>query len=595
MGKDLFFQEEKLLDIPVEELWELLADTNQLNKYIGLFPVQFMPFSFEQGRLLRHAEATAFGLVKMKWHEHVFEWIKNHYYSIERYYVSGPIERVLWCVTFEERERSQTLIRLDGTFTYRNIVGKVALKSVIFPQLHRTFQYALAFGKKRAEGSMRPEAKKLIHADKERLATLSGVLKKKFQDEKMIDRLVETIIQASDEEVTGIQPYRWAKKNGFGKKEAVELFLLANASGILDYEWSLMCPNCRVPEGQAAELGQLNATVHCDLCGVDYELNFDRYIEMRFSVHSSIRKASPAIYCINGPVNSPHILGQFRIPPQSEKKVDWPLPDQQLRFRVLKKNHFVEIKEDMEEAPAVLTYTEAGFSEPFANKSNVIPVANQTEEEIVLAIEKLEWDEFALTAREVTSLQLFRSLLPSEVLSPGLQIGGGHMAILFTDLKGSTQLYESIGDALAYSDVKKHFDYLTEHIRIHGGTVVKTIGDSVMAAFVQSKDAFHAALAVQQGIDELNKELTQPVQVKIGLHTGPVIAVNANGLLDYFGRTVNVAARIQQQSKGGDIVMSEPVYGDLLKAGVPASLPAEAFSRQLQGLSGQTDLVRIIV
>jgi len=118
-----------------------------------------------------------------------------------------------------------------------------------------------------------------------------------------------------------------------------------------------------------------------------------------------------------------------------------------------------------------------------------------------------------------------------------------------------------------------------------------------MAAFIQDKDAFNAALAIQKNIHLLNEIISQAVQVKIGFHTGPVIAVNANEILDYFGRTVNMAARIQQQSVGSDIVISEHDYRDLFDLGelllLDSTLAIETLTKQLHGVDGDTRLIQI--
>ena len=90
---------------PIEQIWSLLEDTNQLNQEIGLFPVRFSPFSHEDGSLIRQSRAKAFGAIELAWREYVFEWIKQQSYSIERIYTKGPAVRVLWKVSVEPQGR----------------------------------------------------------------------------------------------------------------------------------------------------------------------------------------------------------------------------------------------------------------------------------------------------------------------------------------------------------------------------------------------------------------------------------------------------------------------------------------------------------
>ena len=147
------------------------------------------------------------------------------------------------------------------------------------------------------------------------------------------------------------------------------------------------------------------------------------------------------------------------------------------------------------------------------------------------------------------------------------------MVLLFTDLKGSTSLYEAIGDAAAYKLVRDHFVYLTDVVEAHRGTLIKTMGDAIMAAFTDGWDAVTAAIQLQTGVADFNRGRDDGgVVLKIGLHQGSCIAVTADGKLDYFGSMVNLAARLQGESQGGDIVLSN----DLVDAVQVADLMPEA-------------------
>lgn len=593
MMRTLKFREEQVVDLPPAVVWELLADTNELNKYAGMFPVNFNQVIEENEQLIRWADTSVFNMVPMKWKEHVFEWVRYSHYSIEREYIQGPFHSVFWNIRLEAVPDHKTKILLHGDFVCRSIVGKIALHTIVYPQLRNMITYALEYEK--TKGTEKPIGKTKITIESSRLDQAITLLRESFPHKEMVDALEKTIRSGTDEAVTEMQPYRWARIHTFDRLQAVELFLFANAAGLLDYDWSLMCPNCRVPKGKVAVLKQMTDKVHCELCGVDYDLDFDRYVEMKFHVNAAIRKVQREIYCVNGPVESPHVMGQFRIAPHGMRTIDWSDFNEKLRCRILKYNDTLDMTDTFNEA-AEINYTMNGFTQTSIAQAKRFIIHNETDKEIVLVFEKRDWDDDALTAREVTSLQLFRDLLGTEVLAPGLQIGVGHMSILFTDLKDSTKLYERIGDAKAYSAVQKHFEYLMKCIRDHKGTVVKTIGDSVMGAFANEYDALEASIAIQQGIDGLNAQLSQPLQIKVGFHTGSVIAVNANDLLDYFGRTVNKAARIQHQSIGNDVIIHREVYDRLLHEQPRiADLKGESFTAQLNGFEGEAQLIRFTI
>ncbi|MFQ3547535.1 MAG: adenylate/guanylate cyclase domain-containing protein [Termitinemataceae bacterium] len=137
--------------------------------------------------------------------------------------------------------------------------------------------------------------------------------------------------------------------------------------------------------------------------------------------------------------------------------------------------------------------------------------------------------------------------------------------ILFTDIKGSTKMYEALGDTKAFHLVREHFRILFRHIQAHDGIVIKTIGDAVMGVFVNEQKALHAAIESQLELQRFYKDkaASEKIEVKIGLHSGPAIVVTLNNRLDYFGSTVNIAARIQGLARPNEILFSAPIYNNI--------------------------------
>jgi class 3 adenylate cyclase len=176
----------------------------------------------------------------------------------------------------------------------------------------------------------------------------------------------------------------------------------------------------------------------------------------------------------------------------------------------------------------------------------------------LVVIESVEWARDALSAGELVADQRFRDLFSNEVLAPGIKLAVERATILFTDLVGSTALYNDMGDARAFSLVRTHFDILHEIVGRHNGAIVKTIGDAIMAVFTRPENALQAAHELHAEVDAYVRKHghERGATLKIGLHEGPCIAVTLNDRLDYFGTTVNLAARVQNIAKGGDILVS---------------------------------------
>lgn len=202
-----------------------------------------------------------------------------------------------------------------------------------------------------------------------------------------------------------------------------------------------------------------------------------------------------------------------------------------------------------------------------------------------------------VTGLDCLHIPLFREMFETETLSLRESLSISQVCIMFTDIKGSTELYDRLGDSAAYGLVRDHFDVLFRKVEQNDGVIVKTIGDSVMASFRRPVDGVAAAIAIQAAFNEFNKRenLRNEIIVKIGLHAGSTIMVNLNNRLDYFGQVVNMAARIQGTADGGDIIISKEIRSD------PAAVErmkgrVRGLTRRVQtlkGISGEQETFRL--
>lgn len=188
---------------------------------------------------------------------------------------------------------------------------------------------------------------------------------------------------------------------------------------------------------------------------------------------------------------------------------------------------------------------------------------------------------------------LFRDLFGDQVLPSDRSLHVRNLPILFTDIRGSTALYERAGDTRAFTAVRAHFSALFQSIAHHRGAVVKTIGDAVMATFPSNRDALSAALEALAAFPQTSDGLS--IDVKMGLHAGPCIAVTLNERVDYFGRNVNLAARVQGVAQGGELVVTRdlltcPHCADVVR-GMAASLSREFLP--LKGIATPTEIFRL--
>jgi adenylate cyclase len=433
----------------------------------------------------------------------------------------------------------------------------------------------------------------------------------------LVARLKEHIEQAAEEDVLEMRPFALADQWGTDRRDTLVAFLHATTAGIVHMSWKVLCPNCRISKAGFASLADIKDQAHCETCNITFDAMVDRQVEVRFTVVEAIRHVEDRRFCAGGPQNLPHVVAQTELDPGETREITIALPAAAFRLRSLQcaTNAVLETASTNGTGDAsrttderahetvehtTFTLTPAAILPPLAGAdagSTTLRIVNQTGVTATLVVERPDWPDDAATASLVSTLQEFRDLFGKEALAPGLQLAIQRLAFLFTDLTGSTAMYQAIGQARAFRLVQDHFGLLVGSIDENNGALVKTIGDAIMAAFPTGADAFSAALAMQREIRKLDvSDVSDAVDtatlLKIGVHEGPCIAVGANDRLDYFGTTINVAARVQSEAHGGEIVITKEVFDLPSVQSALRDLSLDTTQSEVQ-LRGVRDAVRL--
>jgi class 3 adenylate cyclase len=409
----------------------------------------------------------------------------------------------------------------------------------------------------------------------QRMASISSKLVSEGrQPAPLVERLCDFISTADDLSASKMRPYAIADVWGAGRCETLDLFLQATRGGMLDFSWEVRCPSCRESRHGRPGLSAVSSAAHCDLCGVDFTVNLDQSVELTFGPNPSVRRIPRAEYCVGGPQLTPHIVAQKRLGPKEDLYIATPFPAGRYRVRApgLEVQH--EFRVQSGGSPLVrieLGPRHAHADEPAVAPDGFLKVVNADTARRLAVVERVAWSDQSVTAAVVTSRQTFRDLFAKESLRQGERIPVGSIAVVFTGLKNSTQLCRDIGDAPAYGRVLDHFDAIRDAASGENGAVVKTIGDAVMAVFMDPAAALRAMRKAQTALSVPGRA-AGPLALKCGIHQGPCVAIGQNDRLDYFGATVNVCSRLCDLSTGADIVISTQVLRD---PGV-ASLLADA-------------------
>jgi adenylate cyclase len=556
-----------ILDASPERLWPLLSDTGRVDRVMGI------P-AFERSTLepdLAFAVSSHYLGVPVAWREYPYEWVFEQWYQVSRVFLSPlPIERVVNRTTLTALPSGKTQVDVAVAVEPRGAIGRLAARLYIgrklLGDLMRTYRSFGELAQAAALVTPPPTRKPVVNLD--RLTLGADRLSRLNIRPALIERLSTHLRAADDPDVLRMRPFALADAWGEERLAVLRLFLYATRAGLLDLEWDVICPNCRGASTRTATLADLTLDAHCSSCNIRYDVNFDESVELRFSVSADIRDAADLAYCIGGPANTRHIVSQIWLPPRSTKQLRLRLDEgsYRLRSRQLPAMALLNTVAGAQADVAQACFAQAEIAldaTDLAPGDVTLNFENSTDASVLVLLEQTAWSSQAVSAALVTAMDEFRQLFSSQVLAPGIGVAIRNLTFLFSDLKGSTMLYDTVGDSPAYARVRDHFDVMKAIIAAQHGALVKTIGDAVMAVFPVVEDAVEASLAIQREFVAGQVARGDPaLHVKLGLHRGPCIAVNANDLLDYFGSTVNIAARVQNESIGGDIVITPEILGD---------------------------------
>ena len=420
---------------------------------------------------------------------------------------------------------------------------------------------------------------------------------------------IETLVRdGKDRHLIRINVPAFAVRHGLDEEKVITAFLHASRLGLFELNWNVLCPGC----GGVLDSSQQLKSVHkeaydCALCSQAYEPTLDEMVEVAFTVSPRVRKIAAhdrhslpvwdyyrQIFWGSG-IDLPEdgleeildeiTIDSIELDPSEKGVLSVQLPPEfVIVFEpVTHAAHFIDVKGETTKerqtlsliynkvfSPTITTEMRPGpLRLSVENKSDVraLPtlwIANHTLHDLLGKRRPF------LTAKRLLSNQTFRDIYRTDTLDvdQGLKITS--LTFLFTDLKGSTALYDRVGDLVAYDLVREHFRVLNEIVAGQGGAVVKT------------------AVRMRESVRALKKDLL----IKIGIHEGPCLAVTLNDRLDYFGQTVNIAARVQGLANERAIFATKPVVEHPQVAKIIEAnklVPAE----QVAALRGITDKMTV--
>jgi class 3 adenylate cyclase len=583
-----------------EALWLVLADTARFNEAARLPRYEVTDLPQPDGTVRRTGRARRFGIT-VSWEEGVPQWIVGRRFVHERRFAFILFGRVLTEIDICPAGGGGSRVRYRLTIAARGWLAAVLLRFGFLPAVGRTidriFRHAAGFAQGIHELAFEPLTPAISGSTRQRVTVLAQELAGRGYP--AAERLATHLLSAAETDLERMRPRALARRWGAEPGEVIETCLAAAREGLLVLHWDLLCPRCRGAKVRVTSLDRLPEGAHCPSCNIDYSRDFARNVEVTFEPDPSVRALAAGTYCLASPIASQHVRVQHLVEAGERVTLAVDLADGEYRVRSVEpgESAYFRVANGLVPEVSLDTLGAAVIGDCDCGR---LSIHNQGAAPRTLVIEDHAWARDALTAHEATTMQAFRDLFADAVLRPGDQVEIRRIAFLFTDIRGSSALYNRVGDGRAYGWVREHYAVLTRAIRRHDGAVVKTIGDAVMAAFSDPANALGAALAIRRDIAEFDQKLSGEIgevgiiQVKLGLHCGPCIAVTLNDRLDYFGRTVNLAARLQSESRGGDIVISEEMAQDPAVIALLEGLAPVAESALVKGFSEKVALRRVL-
>jgi class 3 adenylate cyclase len=435
-------------------------------------------------------------------------------------------------------------------------------------------------------------------------------------------RAVEDLVRnGPDEELARVNAVSFAASHGLDEEKVIAALLHASRLGLFEMSWNILCPSCGgVLDANATLKSVRQEDYHCAFCAVSNEPTLDDTVEVSFTVSPRVRRIAAhdpdglsfwdyhrQVFFGSGvafpepgefdELSRKSMLEVIELQGGDRGILALQLPAQPIIIfdPVTHTAHFIEVAgeptRERQELSVVFSSARAGVGRTAMHPGPLrLSLDNRTAGRVLpgIFVTGQELDRLVggrrpyLTAKRLLTNQTFRDLYRTDTLGVEQRLKIMSLSFLFTDLKGSTELYERVGDLVAYDLVRAHFQILNEIVASESGAVVKTIGDAVMATFPVPYRAVSAALRMRDAMRQLNEQRgAADLILKIGIHEGPCLAVNLNDRQDYFGQTVNIASRVQALATGDSIFATQAIVQHADSASLLSSRGVDAEPQEL--------------
>jgi eukaryotic-like serine/threonine-protein kinase len=574
-----------------EVLWPFVSNTEKMNRATGLAPVRFEIETRDEGGggSATTGNQRVAGLA-LRWREHPYEWIEGSRHVVLRVFERGVLRWYVAEVSLERLAGGGTRLRNTIKLEPRGWLARVLSRWEIgvryrrrLDKVYRRLDRMLAAGPARPEiDPIDPEVV-IPAASRARMEAASDQLLAAGVEPRAVESLTAYLTSASDQDVARIRPLELAARFSVPEEAMIEACLRAAKLGLIGMVWDVICPSCRIPSSMLESLAKIEEHARCKACNVSFSVDFSRAIELAFRASSEIRQVETQTFCIGGPAHFPHVAAQVRLAAGERLALTLALGPgfYLLRSPQLARVHELRVAAQGGVRRLDVTLGERTDAATLTAGDQLITITNPERREVLVRLERAGDRAFALTAARVMVVAAFRELFPDQQLAPGRLMAVTQATLVVAQIDDAPALFRELGDNKAFPVAARFFEEVGALARGCGGSIVKTFGGLVIAAFERPGPAVEVAFALQATIDA--HPMTAGLLCRIAVHRGPMMALTQGGRLDYFGQNVELALALAAETPPAVVALTQAVCQDV---GVAERL--EATPDQL-GLSSLAD------
>lgn len=576
--------------------WRLVGDSDWLNRLAGNGRLMQLAISEDAQRFpaVTGSFAGAGGTV-MRFEETDVSWIVGRSFRQERTYDS----RLFIHTVYEARLEHQP----DGSVRPRVHLSVEPGLSLLRPVIQSRLagirrRWAAALGALPAPGAPWEDPP---------LRTLPPAAEAAFErwqasaePHGVVSRTRSWVERARPSELQRMRPWELADLWGMDRAEALTGLLRGVVEGALELYWSVRCERCHSSVASSPLLSDLADHADCPSCQIDFDTDLGSNVEVLLTPHPAVVPRVQERFCTLFPLASPDMRAMFLVQPGAVVNAEVPVEAGRWRIDAGGRLPHLGVTVDGGVGEPQVRWSAAGQPGEVAvhGSTLALELSNPTARRARVHMSRAGGGDNRVPAAALTTLPDFRRMMGHQVLSPSLRIGVRSVAVLFTDLAASTAMYEALGDAGAFAFVRDHFDLLRGVVEEHGGVVVKTVGDGMMAAFHEARHAAAASLDMVARFEawEQRRALAASTGLRVGVHVGPALVVHSDTAgIDYFGATVNLSARAQGIAQPGEAVWTRELLESPSVSALIAQDGVESVEDavELKGIAGARRVVRV--